>query len=190
MPTVRAVGLGVGVVLTLAACSSAAGTPDVAVPAPSGEAAAACRALADELPDVVDGQERRALDEESPYVAVWGSPGIVLRCGVPEPAQLDAESGEYDPTHADIVGVNEVSWLLEEVSGGKRFTTTERTVWVEMTVPDDYAPEVNPLLDVAAPIDRHIPLDELYRPDDENDGATGPEDAEDSEDAEGHEHHH
>ncbi|SOD64568.1 Protein of unknown function [Streptomyces zhaozhouensis] len=174
-------------VLLLAACSSDSGTADVRVPEPGGEAAAACRALAEDLPDVVDGQERRELDEPSPYAAVWGSPGIVLRCGVETPAQLTPGSAEYDAAHADVVGVNEVSWLLEEESGAKRFTTTEREVLVEMTVPDSYAPEVNPLLDVAAPIDRHIPLSELYRQDDQD----TPEDGEDPGDAyDGHEHHH
>jgi len=67
----------------------------------------------------------------------------------------------YDPT-ADAVDVNGVAWLLEEESDGIRFTTTERTMFVEVTVPDDYAPEVNPLTDLAAAVDEHIPADPLY----------------------------
>ncbi|GAA3853079.1 DUF3515 domain-containing protein [Streptomyces sedi] len=174
-------------VLLLAACSPGSGAADVRVPEPGGEAAAACRALAEDLPDVVDGQERRELDEPSPYAAVWGEPGIVLRCGVEAPAELTPGTPEYEAAHADVVGVNEVSWLLEEESGAKRFTTTEREVLVEMTVPDSYAPEVNPLLDVAAPIDRHIPLSELYRQDDPDDPEE-PDDAHEGHDGDGHHH--
>ncbi|WP_062205843.1 DUF3515 family protein [Streptomyces sp. NBRC 109706] len=157
-------------VLALAACSSADGAPAVELPTPTGDAADACRALAGELPAVVDGEERQVLDEETPFAAAWGSPAIVLRCGVERPDVLTPDSDAYDPLGVEVVGVNEVSWLLEERADGIRFTTTEREFFVEMTVPDAYAPEVNPLLDVAAPIDRHIPLDELYRTDDSGEG--------------------
>ncbi|UED86851.1 DUF3515 domain-containing protein [Streptomyces profundus] len=164
--TVRRAPVVLAAVLALGACSSADGAPAVEVPTPTGEAADACRALAEALPDVVDGEERQVLDEDTPFAAAWGSPAIVLRCGVERPAALTPGSETYDPIGAEVVGVDAVSWLLEERGDGIRFTTTEREVLVEMTVPDAYAPEVNPLLDVAAPIDRHIPLDELYRTDD------------------------
>ena len=147
--------------LLLAACSSASGTPRVAVPSPTGAAAAACRDLAEALPDRVEGRARAELDVAGPYVAAWGDPAIVLRCGVPRPERLTPGSESYDPA-ADTVTVNEVSWLLEEQPDGIRFTTTERAVFVEVTVPGDYAPEVNPLLDLAAPVAAHIPLDELH----------------------------
>jgi hypothetical protein len=76
---------------------------------------------------------------------------------------LTPGSDSYDPLGAEVVGVNEVSWLLEEQPDGVRFTTTdERAVFIEVTVPDDYAPEINALLDFATPIDRHIPLSPLY----------------------------
>ncbi|UCM91953.1 DUF3515 domain-containing protein [Streptomyces marincola] len=150
--------------LATAACTSGAGAEDVTPPAPTGAAADACRALATELPDRVDGAERGALAEESPFAAVWGDPAIVLRCGVAEPRVVTPDSESYDPLGAEFVGVNEVTWLLEEESDGARFTTAERQVFVEVTVPDAYAPEVNPLLDLAAAIDRHIPLDPLYAP--------------------------
>ncbi|RKN38815.1 DUF3515 domain-containing protein [Streptomyces hoynatensis] len=147
--------------LFLAACSAASGAPRVTVPTPEGAAAEACRALAGALPDRVADRGRAELDEDSPYVAAWGDPAIVLRCGVPRPERLTPGSETYDPA-SDAVAVNDVSWLLEEQSDGIRFTTTERRVFVEVTVPDDYAPEVNPLLDLAAAVDAHIPLDELY----------------------------
>ncbi|MDT0341175.1 DUF3515 domain-containing protein [Streptomyces litchfieldiae] len=160
--TVRRVLPVVSALLVLSSCTSGFGEPEVALPSPTGEAADACRALAEELPDEVDGVERGELPESSPFAAVWGDPAIVLRCGVPRPELVTPGSETYDPLGAEFVGVNEVTWLLEEQSDGVRFTTQERAVFVEMTVPDDYAPEVNPLLDVAAPIDRAIPPDDLH----------------------------
>ncbi|WP_059011754.1 DUF3515 domain-containing protein [Streptomyces specialis] len=147
--------------LVSAACASGGDGPEVTEPTPTGEAADACRELAGDLPGRVDGEERVSAADGMEFAAVWGDPAIVLRCGVPRPELLTPGSETYDPT-ADAVEVNGVSWLLEEESGGKRFTTTGREVFVEMTVPDDYAPEVDPLLDVAEAVEAHIPPDPLY----------------------------
>ncbi|WP_243744544.1 DUF3515 domain-containing protein [Streptomyces hainanensis] len=157
--------LAATVLLTAGACDSSAGGPEVTAPSPTGETARACEALATDLPDEVDGESRGTAAGDSPYVAVWGDPAIVLRCGVPEPAVMTAGSETYDPG-AEFVGVNDVTWLYEEQSDGARFTTAEREFFVEMTVPDDYAPEVNPLLDVAAAVLDHIPPDALHSPPD------------------------
>ncbi|MGK5532689.1 DUF3515 domain-containing protein [Streptomyces sp. URMC 129] len=146
--------------VALAACTSGGDGPEVVEPSPTGEAAAACRELADGLPDRVNGEERGSAADGTEFAAVWGDPAIVLRCGVPRPALITPDSETYDP-FAEAVVVNGVSWLLEEEPGGKRFTTTERTVFVEVTVPDDYAPEVNPLVDLAAAVEEHIPADPL-----------------------------
>lgn len=153
--------LAASLLVPLAACTSGGGTPDIAVPEPRGEAAGACRALSRALPDRLTEEERGELDEETPYAAVWGDPAIVLRCGVARPALLTPGNAEYNPM-ADAVEVNGVSWLIEEEPDDVRFTTTERTVFVEVTVPGDYAPEVNPLTGLARPVADHIPLDPLY----------------------------
>ncbi|WP_063784271.1 DUF3515 domain-containing protein [Streptomyces sp. SBT349] len=161
-PTVRRALPAVSALLALAACGAGPSAPDVAVPSPEGEAADACRALAGELPERMDGAERGELDEDSPFAAVWGDPAIVLRCGVERPGPLTPGSDAYDPLGAEVVGVNRVNWLLEEQDGGVRFTTAEREVFVEVTVPDAYAPEVNPLLDIVDAIERRIPADALW----------------------------
>jgi hypothetical protein len=163
----RALPVACAALLAAGCWAASGGAPDVAVPSPRGEAARTCRDLAGALPERVSGEERGDLPERTPYAAVWGDPAIVLRCGVPEPAVLRADSDVYNPL-ADAVKVNGVSWLLEEEPDGMRFTTTHREVHVEVTVPDDYAPEVNPLTDLAAPVDRHVPLDALCRESPEN----------------------
>lgn len=192
----------------LAACASGSGAPDVAVPTPEGEAARACRALERALPERVVREERGTLDQDTPYAAVWGDPPIVLRCGVSPPARLTPGSAEYDPTDADVAELNGVAWLMEEEPDGFRFTTAQRTVYVEVTVPDAYAPDRNPLIDLAEPIARHIPLDPLYaddgqrhdghgddvdhdggQDDDQPDGDAGQDDG-DAAGGDGTDHHH
>jgi hypothetical protein len=48
-----------------------------------------------------------------------------------------------------MVVINEVSWFPEQQAEGYVFTAMGRTPLVEVYVPDTYAPEVNPLVDLA-----------------------------------------
>lgn len=129
-----------------AGCSTGDAGP--AVPHPSGKAAAACRALHERLPHRLFGQQRTSLDPDSAYTAAWGDPAIELRCGVPRPAKLTPGSEHYNPT-AGAAEVNGVSWLLEKRDGDHRFTTTDRTAYVELTVPHSYDQPAGALTDIA-----------------------------------------
>lgn len=143
----------VALAVALAGCSSASsdGGTGPAAPSPSGAAAGACRALDGELPRRVDGQERHAPGTAPEYTAAWGDPAVELRCGVPRPEVLSPGSEHYNPT-SDAAEVNGVSWLIEEREDGYRFTTTERSAYVEVTVPGAYAPEIGVLTELAAAV--------------------------------------
>lgn len=157
--------------VVLAACGTGTGAPAAAPPTPRGAAAEACAALDGALPGNVDGLPRDA--EGAPrYTAAWGDPAISLRCGVDRPEILTPGSEVYRPT-ADAVEVDGVSWLLEDTGAGYRFTTTRRTVHLEVTVPDAYAPEVNALVDLAPAVDAHLPLAPLWAGSRETAGAGG-----------------
>ena len=120
------------------------------VPAsPNAAATAACTALAAELPKTLNGLEARPTDPSSVLVAAWGRDPVVLRCGVPEPAALQPTS--------ELITVNGVDWLPEQLTKGYRFTTTGRVASVEVTVPQAYRPEVNLLVDLAAPVKSTVP---------------------------------
>lgn len=82
-------------------------------------------------------------------VTAWGDPSIVLRCGVQRPAS-------YDPT-AELVTINGVNWFPEQLAHGYRFTTWGRAANVEVTVPDKYSPEVNPLVELASAVKQTNP---------------------------------
>ncbi|MGH3344688.1 MAG: DUF3515 domain-containing protein [Carbonactinosporaceae bacterium] len=127
------------------------GAVPVEVPHPGGGAPQACRALHARLPSVVDSQDRRDTRPVSPRTAAWGDPAIVLRCGVPRPRGLTATS--------QLAVVNGVEWFTERHAGGYRFTATGRVARVQVTVPGVYAPEVNSLVDLAAPVTRAVPSD-------------------------------
>jgi hypothetical protein len=132
----------------LAGCSS--GAVRVDVPAGLHAAAdAACAALSTELPKTLDGLAARPTDPSSDLVAAWGKDPVVLRCGVPAPAALQPTS--------ELITVNGVDWLPEQLTKGYRFTTTGRVANVEVTVPQAYRPEVNLLVDLAAPLKATVP---------------------------------
>ncbi|MEV0372637.1 DUF3515 domain-containing protein [Streptomyces sp. NPDC050636] len=140
------------VLFTAVSCSS----EDIAVPSPKGDAVRHCRALHKELPRTVDGLQRGTAEPVSDFTAIWGDPAVQLRCGVPKPDVLTAGSEHYNP-NAEGAEVNGVRWLFEKQDDGYRFTVVLRKVYVEVTVPGTYAPEVNVLTDLAGAVKKTIP---------------------------------
>jgi hypothetical protein len=144
---VATTGLLAGLVLALASCSTAV---DVPTPDPGPTARDVCGVLAEQLPDVVADQQRRDTVPDSDLTAAWGDPTIVLRCGVPEPEALEPTS--------ELVSVDGVDWFPERLTAGYLFTTYGRVVFVEVSVPDDYAPEAGALTDLADSVQAAVPL--------------------------------
>lgn len=62
---------------------------------------------------------------------VWGSPGIVLRCGV-EPV---------GPTTLPCLEINGVDWVVDDAGDPIRFLTYGREPAVEVLVPTEYGRE-------------------------------------------------
>ena len=111
---------------------SAGALGPVAVPAPPSSAAAArgCPAVISHLPVVLAGRQSRPAQSVSPYVAAWGDPPIVLRCGVPRPVAFVRTSS--------LTVVNGVQWLAERRPGAVLWTAVDREVYVEVSVPAAY----------------------------------------------------
>lgn len=126
--------------LVLTGCSRglAVPTPD---PLPEGAGAYACANFKSNLPDEVVGQTVTATDPRSSFTAAWGDPSIVVRCGVPVPAALEPTS--------QLVTVDGIDWLPEQLERGYLFTTVGRELNIEVTVPDEYAPEADALVDIS-----------------------------------------
>jgi hypothetical protein len=134
--------------LTVTACSSGlpVSPPD---PLPTGAAAYACSTLHGRLPDEVSGQTVTATEPQSPLTSAWGTPSIVLRCGVGVPAALTPTS--------QLLTVDGVDWLPEKLTAGYLFTTVGRAVNVEVSVPSAYTPEADALADLSPAVAAAIP---------------------------------
>jgi len=121
----------------------------VAPPSPGPTPAAACADLATHLPDRVHALSRREVTPPSPLTAAWGDPPIVLRCGVPRPAALRADS--------TVLSVNGVDWFAQNLTRGTRFTTTGRVAYVQVDVPEDYTSPTDALADLTEAV-RAVPV--------------------------------
>ncbi|MFI5797146.1 DUF3515 domain-containing protein [Streptomyces sp. NPDC051677] len=155
----RPLGLPVLVLLiTAAGCSSADDSASATVPSPGAKTVKLCRNLDKALPSKVDGESRRDPEPASALTAGWGGPEIILRCGVTQPPKMiDPKVSEGGDPDAVAGGVNGVDWLMEKRDGGgNRFTTANRSAYVEVTVPDG-ADSSGALIDLAPAIKKAIP---------------------------------
>ncbi|MDT0471858.1 DUF3515 domain-containing protein [Streptomyces griseoviridis] len=149
----RPIGLpALALLIAAAGCSSADDGTRAAVPDPGAKVTELCQNLDGTLPSEVDGEGRRDPEPASALTAGWGNPAIILRCGVPRPAEMD------DP-EADGVEVEGVGWLLQKRDDGSyRFTTTLRRAYVEVTIPKARTGDgMAPLVDVAPAVKKAIP---------------------------------
>ncbi|MCU0297513.1 MAG: DUF3515 domain-containing protein, partial [Candidatus Nanopelagicales bacterium] len=133
----RALVLGV---LALCACAS----DPVPTAEPPADQRSACSALVSSLPSQLEGDEDTGRTE---FAAAWGDPRMVLKCGVEIPA-------EYEKT-SEMIVVDDVAWFGQEQTNGYTFTAVGRTPLVSVYVPDRHQPEVNPLVDLAPPMQEH-----------------------------------
>jgi hypothetical protein len=138
--------VGAAAVVTLVmACGGDPGPVEVDPPQLTGASAEQCEDLVAALPDVVADQDRREVTPIDAAAAAWGDdPPIVLRCGVPKPEALQPDSRCFV--------VNDVGWFAEEQPDGVTFTTIGMSTHVEVSVPDDYAPEADALAVLADPV--------------------------------------
>ncbi|GAA2149290.1 hypothetical protein GCM10009760_42220 [Kitasatospora kazusensis] len=130
------------------------GSDRVTPPVPKADQAGYCAALGRALPQTVLGHPRADPSPASPYTAAWSSsPRTVLRCGVARPEYLNRDMSATAPE------INDVQWGMgPDGSGGYRFVTTLRKVYVEVTVPKGAYPNyADPLSSLTDAIKATIP---------------------------------
>ncbi|MDQ1035941.1 hypothetical protein QFZ75_002357 [Streptomyces sp. V3I8] len=157
----RASSVGLpALVLLIAAtgCSPADDNTPTSVPRPGAKATKLCRNLDKSLPREVDGLDREDPEPRSALTAGWGSPAIILRCGVSRPAKMvDPKVADGSDPDAIGGGVNGVGWLMEERDDGStRFTSAQRLVYVEVTV-EPGRDTSSVLVDLAGAIKKAVP---------------------------------
>jgi Protein of unknown function (DUF3515) len=155
----------IGAILAIAATRQAPPQPVTvaAFPAPHADSAA-CRALADALPQRLGDYQRAQLAQPAPEgAAAWraapDSQPVVLRCGLDRPAEFVVGS--------PIQIVDRVQWF--EVAAGQQsagdaaratWYTVDRPVYVALTLPSGSGP--TPIQQLSDAIDRTmaaVPID-------------------------------
>ncbi|MFJ5264511.1 DUF3515 domain-containing protein [Streptomyces sp. NPDC088387] len=144
--------------ISVAGCSSADDDATAAVPSPDAAVVKLCRNLDGALPKKLDGQGRTDPEPASALTAGWGSPAIILRCGVPRPPKMiDPKVAEGRDENAVAGGVDGVDWLQEKADDGAfRFTTASRVAYVEVVVPAE-RDSTSALVDLAPAIKSAVP---------------------------------
>jgi hypothetical protein len=154
--------LAPALLIAVAGCSSADDSGSVAVPTPDAKTAPVCRDLHKVLPSKLDGRSRNDPAPRSAYTAGWGSPAIILRCGVVRPPKMvDPKVAEGGDPDAIAGGVNGVDWLMEKQGDGTwRFTTANRVAYVQISLPKGMSAQdegTAVLTDIAPAVKKAIP---------------------------------
>ena len=100
-----------------------------APPKPDAATQAACVKVFAKLPVQLGQLPPRRTQTDSSFVAAWGNPAVVLRCGVAKPAIFGS------PEAAQLVEVNAVLWQPDPQRDRTVYTTVDRGVYIEVTVP-------------------------------------------------------
>jgi hypothetical protein len=107
--------------------AGALGPVTVPAPPPSPTAARDCPAVISHLPATLAGRAARQATSSSPYVAGWGDPPLILRCGVPRPAGFTGGS--------ELSQVDGVQWYPSKRGSDMVWTAVDRGSYVELTIP-------------------------------------------------------
>ena len=136
--------------LAIGALAGCTNSPAVHVAVPAG-LHAGCDRLHRELTGDLGGLDRRDTEPASGRTAAWGDPPLVLRCGVPRPAGLAADS--------ELIEVNGVAWYLSEGTRPYVFTTVGSGTYVEVRVPRSTprTEATGPLVDLAPAVQAAFP---------------------------------
>ena len=135
-PAAPLLGLAVGLVLTLGACS--AGPVEIPTPDLGPGAQRACEGFTADLPATLDDEDRVETVPADPLGAAYGDPALVVRCGVEVPAAF-ALTGQCEE-------INDVGWWAPpEQYDDQDVDVTLFLVGyapaVELTVPADHRPD-------------------------------------------------
>lgn len=106
--------------------------------------AEACQTLISGLPDTLGDHDRREV--KSRYVAAYGDPAVIIRCGVTEPV-------EFGPL-SSCQRINGVDWFvpdnqIADAEATLVATTVGRTPQVELTIPPAHRPPDAELVDLS-----------------------------------------
>ncbi|HEU0086697.1 MAG TPA: DUF3515 domain-containing protein [Pseudonocardiaceae bacterium] len=108
-----------------------------AIAAPAASSAECTRLLAAVPAQLDGGLGRRELAAPAPSGTVaWGDPAVVLRCGLPRPAQLTATSRLLDVSRVQFLELPDLeSRSGPNTQGSSTWVAVDRSVYVVVTLP-------------------------------------------------------
>jgi hypothetical protein len=112
----------------------------MAAPRLSARAAEVCLAVTSQLPTTLRDLPIRKVSAGPEQNAAYGQPPITVACGVTQPAMcrtLDDGPGCV-PLDTELLNMNRVCWFGRPGPAGNLFTTLDREVAVQVSVPSSY----------------------------------------------------
>jgi hypothetical protein len=115
-----------------------------------------CAHLGNVLPQRLESLRPRVISPRSPLVHAWGSPAVVLTCGVPLPVG-------YSPTSSETTAVNNVRWFEQRESDTVVWTALRpggghgQTINIQLKVPTSYDGQGAYLVDLATALKSALP---------------------------------
>ena len=166
VPLVLLLVLVFGLLMSTGGGSGSSGTstapgalPALTPSAPPSQAAAVapCTRLLQNLPVRPAGLAPRAVHPhpDSEFVVGWGDPAVILRCGVARPADLHPGSTAQFLQIGQASGTGGVYFDVTSSGGDQIYTSVDRVVYVEITVPPKYSG--SPLPSLADAIAKSMP---------------------------------
>jgi len=134
----------------------------LAAPKLAARPAAVCLAVTSQLPTQVRDLAARPVSAGPEQNAAYGEPALTVACGVARPticASLDDSGSGCVPMDAELMTMNRVCWYADEQAAATVFTTLDREVPVQVTVPKQYAQAAqwaNEFSDVVVETDKSI----------------------------------
>lgn len=114
----------------------------------SARAATVCRALLSQLPARVGYLAQRPVTAGPEQNAAYGDPAITVACGVPAPS--------FPPTEL-VYPLDRVCWHAAERPDVTVWTTADREVPVQVTVPREYDPAGQQVIAFSGPVISAVP---------------------------------
>ncbi|CAN5410903.1 hypothetical protein BH09ACT12_BH09ACT12_29820 [soil metagenome] len=119
---------------------------------------AACEAFTADLPTSIAGESVREIEPADALGSAYGDPAIIVRCGVPVPADFDEASSSCEVA-------NGVGWYVppeefDDQSADVTLTAAGYRPVVEVTLPGGYRPDgpAAAIAQLAATVEEHLTL--------------------------------
>ncbi|MET0416784.1 MAG: DUF3515 family protein [Actinoplanes sp.] len=113
----------------------------MAAPALTGRTAQVCLAVTSQLPTTLRDLPARKVSAGPEQNAAYGEPPITVACGVPQPTMCERVDGGRPgcvPLDATMFAMNGVCWWGNDGPATDVFTTMDREVAVQVSVPGSY----------------------------------------------------